>query len=140
MGMDRDLSERTLVFDPRGFFVAILENDEACERARRSLLEAGFDGRDLRVYASEEILEDHERYLRARSTARKVVAALTDDQATIQLYFGSARQGRGALWVHAPEKHDATRAMRHLADHPVVHYRYFGNDKEHDIRVGETRA
>jgi hypothetical protein len=135
MGMDRDLSTRPLVFNPKGFLVAILENDEACERAKTSLLEAGFDPDDLRVYKSSEILEDHERYLKELSRTRRVVAALTDDQATIDLYFGYAREGRGALWVHVPVKHDASRAMRHLSGHPILHFRYFGFDKDYDIPV-----
>ena len=135
MGMDRDLSTRALVFNPTGFLVAILEDDEACERARVALVDAGFGIEDLRVYTSHQILEDHDLYLAARSTARRVVGALTDDQATIDLYFGYAREGRGALWVHVPEKQDASRAMRYLTDHKVLHYRYFGSDREDDINV-----
>ena len=135
MGMDRDLSTRSLVFNPTGFLVAILDNVAACERARNALLHAGFDAEDLRVYTSKEILEDHEVYLATRSKTRRVVGALTDDQATIDLYFGYANEGRAALWVHVPEKHDASRAMRYLIDHQVLHYRYFGSDEELDIHV-----
>jgi hypothetical protein len=136
MGMDRDLSSRRMVFNPNGFLVAILEDDAACERARATLMSAGFGSEDLRVYTSKQILEDHQLYLRTRSTGRRVVAALTDDQETIELYFGYAREGRGALWIHAAEKHDASRAMGDLVDHDVLHYRYFGEDREDDIRVG----
>jgi hypothetical protein len=135
MGMDRDLSTRALVFRPKGFLVAILDDDEACERARVALVDAGFRIEDLRVYTSHQILEDHELYLGARSTTRRVVGALTDDQATIDLYFGYAREGRGALWVHVPEKHDASRAMHYLIDHEVLHYHYFGSDRKDDIHV-----
>ncbi len=136
MGMDRDLSSRPLVFNPKGFLVAILEDDDACERSRAALVSGGFASEDLRVYTSKQILEDHELYLRARSTARRVVGALTDDQRTIELYFGYAREGRGALWIHAPEEHDVSRAVRKLVDHNVLHYHYFGNDREADIRAG----
>ena len=140
MGMDQDLSSRPLVFNPKGFLVAILENDEACERARVILVDAGFEPEHLRVYTSQEILEDHDRYLAARSMARRVVGALTDDQATIDLYFGYAREGRGALWVHVPDKHDASRAMRTLTDHRVLHYRYFGERRDEDIRMPHGSA
>jgi hypothetical protein len=140
MGMDRDLSTRPLVFNPKGFLVAILDDAEACERARSALSEAGFDAEDLRVYTSQEILEDHEVYLGARSRARRIVGALTDDQATIALYFGYAAEGRGALWVHVPEKQEASRAMRYLIDQRVLHYRYFGSDEELDIHVRDGTA
>jgi hypothetical protein len=135
MGMDRDLSSRPLVFNPEGFLVAMLQSDQACERARVALVDAGFGSENVRVYTSHQILEDHELYLAARSTARRVVGALTDDQETIELYFGYAREGRRALWVHVPEKHDASRALRYLMDHPVLHYRYFGRDRQDDIHV-----
>ena len=137
MGMERDLSTRPLVFNPEGFLVAILENSEACERARTALLEAGFGESHLRIYTSQEILEDHETFLKSRSRTRRMVGGLTDDQATIALYFGYAREGRGALWIHVPEKFDANRATRCLVDQEVLHYRYFGRKEELDIHVGE---
>jgi hypothetical protein len=140
MGMDRDLATRPLVFNPKGFLVAILDDEEACERARTALLEAGFGRENLRVYNSQEILEDHEVYLAARSKTRRVVGALTDDQATIDLYFGYANEGRAALWVHVPEKHDASRAIRYLTDHQALHYRYFGSAREDDINVRQSSA
>lgn len=96
---------------------------------------AGFASEDLRVYTSRQILDDHERYLQARSMGRRVVAALTDDQATIDLYFGYAHEGRAALWVHVPEKHDASRAIQYLIDHRVLHYHYFGLEGDEDIHV-----
>jgi hypothetical protein len=135
MGMDRDLSTRPLVFNPNGFLVAILDDDAACERARAALLQFGFAAEAMRVYTSSQILDDHEVYLAARSSIRRVVGALTDDQATIELYFGYAREGRAALWVHAPDDHEASRAMRYLVDHDVLHYRYFGRDRQDDIHV-----
>jgi hypothetical protein len=140
MGMERDLSTRPMVFDPKGFLVAILANDEACKRAKVALVDAGVGSEDVRVYTSQQILEDHELYLAARSTMRRAVGALTYDQATIDLYFGYAREGRGAVWIHVPEKHDASRAMRCLADHQVLHYRYFGGDRQSDIHVGDSTA
>jgi hypothetical protein len=90
-----------LVFDPKGFLVASLDNSEACERARTVLLEAGFGPENLRVYNGQEILENHEVYLAARSRTRGVVGALivgalTDDQSTVDLYFRYAKEGRAA--------------------------------------------
>jgi hypothetical protein len=63
--------------------------------------------------------------------------ALTDDQAAIELYFGHAREGGAALWVHVADKRDASRAIRYLADHPVLHFRYYGDNGVEDIHVGE---
>jgi hypothetical protein len=78
MGMtDRDLSDRPIVFHPRGFLVAnVIDADEA-GRAVIALRAAGFAQRKVRVYSSQQILADHESYTSQRSIARRVVGALT---------------------------------------------------------------
>jgi hypothetical protein len=135
MGMDRDLSTRPVVFNPQGFLVAMLQDDHAAQEASAGLEDAGFASDDLRVYRSKEILDDHERFLAERSRTRKVVGAMTDDPKTIELYFGYARDGHSALWVHVPDKRDASRAIRCLAEHDVLHIRHYGHDEQEDIHV-----
>jgi hypothetical protein len=135
MGMDRDLSTRPLVFNPEGFLVAMLEDDEAAQEARAGLEDAGFASDDLRVYRSKEILKDHDRFLAERSMTRRVVGAITDDPASIELYFDYAEAGRAALWVHVPDERDASRAIRGLTDHKVLHVRHYGKDTQEDIHI-----
>ena len=126
---------RPLVFNPQGFLVAILEDADQAERARAALAEAGFADRDLRVYTSQQILDSWERFLAERSLAQRVTGAVTDDPATIELYFGYARGGRSALWVHVPDDADADRAVRRLADHQVLHFRHYGHDTQQDLHI-----
>src|SRR5215207_7376540 len=121
--------DRPLVFNPQGFLVAILQDADQAEQAKATLAQAGFAERDLRIYTSQQILDDHERFLAQRTVARRVVGAVTDDLDTIELYFGYARDGCSALWVHVPEETDAKRAIRGLADHQVLHIRYYGHDR-----------
>jgi len=127
--------DRPLVFSPQGFLVAILEDDDQAEQAKATLAKAGFADRDLRVYTSQETLDSWERFKAERMLAQRVAGALTDDPDTIELYFGSARQGRSALWVHVPEEADAKRAVRALADHQVLHIRHYGQDRQDDIHI-----
>ena len=138
MGMsdqDPSLGARPLFFNPQGFLIAILEDADQAEQAKAGLVEAGFASTELRVYTSQQILEDHERFLAQRTLARRVVGAVTDDPATIELYFGYAREGRAALWVHVPDKADADRAVRCLADHPVLHFRHYGHGRQDDLHI-----
>jgi hypothetical protein len=138
MGMtdqDPSLGARPLVFDPQGFLVAILEDADQAEQAKAALVEAGFAETDLRVYTSQQILDDHERFLAQRTLARRVVGGFTDDPATIELYFGYARDGRAALWVHVPDDADAKRAVRGLADHQVLHIRHYGHNSQQDLHI-----
>jgi hypothetical protein len=125
---------RPLVFNPQGFLVAILEDADQAEQARAALAEAGFADRDLRVYTSQQILDSWERFQAEASLAQRVVGAFTDAD-TIERYFGYARQGRSALWVHVPEEADAKRAVRGLADHEVLYIRYYGHDRQQDLHL-----
>jgi hypothetical protein len=138
MGMsdqDPSLADRPLLFNPKGFLVAILEDDDHAEQARTALQAAGFADRDLRVYTSQQILADHERYLAQRSLARRVVGSVTVDPDSLKRYLDRAREGRAALWVHVPDDADANRAIRCLADHPVLHMRHYGQDRQEDLHL-----
>jgi hypothetical protein len=132
---DPSLADRPLAFNPKGFLVAILEDDDHAEQARAALMKAGFAERDLRVYTSQQILADHQRYLAQRSLARQVVSAVTVDQDSLERYLDRAREGRAALWVHVPGDADAKRAVRLLADHPVLHIRHYGQDRQQDLHL-----
>jgi hypothetical protein len=127
--------ERPLVFRPEGFLVAILEDADQAEQARAALAKAGFADRDLRVYTSQQILDSWQRFQAERSLAQRVVGAVTDDPATIEQYFGYAREGHAALWVHVPEDADADRAVRSLADHQVLHFRHYGHGSQQDLHL-----
>ena len=133
---DPGARDRPLVFSPQGFLVAILEDADQAEQARAALVDAGFADRDLRVYTSQQMLGSWERFQAERSLGQRVAGAVTDDPATIEAYFGNARQGRAALWVHVPEDADAKRAVRVLADHPVLHIRHYGHGSQQDIHIG----
>ena len=132
---DPPARDRPLVFNPQGFLVAILEDADQAEQARAALAEAGFAGRDLRVYTSQQILDSWQRFQAERSLAQRAVGAVTDDPDTIELYFGYARAGRSALWVHVPEDDDADRAVRGLADHQVLHFRHYGHNRQQDLHL-----
>jgi hypothetical protein len=124
-----------LIFNPQGFLVLILEDAGEADLAKAALQGAGFAENDLRVYSGQQILADHDRYMAQRSVTRRVVRTLTDDRATIELYFGYARQGRAALWVRAPDRADADRALRNVADQRVLHVRYYGHHSQDDIHL-----
>ena len=132
---DPALADRPLAFNPKGFLVAILDDDDSAEQARAALQQAGFADRDLRVYTSQQILDDHQRYLAQRSLARQVVSAVTVDPDSLKRYLDRAREGRAALWIHVPDDADAKRAVRLLADHPVLHLRHYGQDSQEDLHL-----
>jgi hypothetical protein len=115
-----------MVFHPKGFLVAILADTNEAERAATRLRANGFADRRLRIFTGRQILDDYERYTAQQSLARRVVASLTDDQETIDLYHGHARDGRGALWVRVEGDDEANRAIRGLSGCATPHIRHYG--------------
>jgi hypothetical protein len=132
---DPDLSARPMVFNPKGFLVAILPGADEAERAAAALRTAGFTDRELRIFTDEQILADHARYTAQQSVPRRVVAALTDDQETLELYHGHARDGRFALWVHVADDDAANRAIRGLAGCATLHIRHYGHRRQSDFHL-----
>lgn len=130
---DPDLADRPLVFNPKGFLVAVLPGAAEAEDAAAALRTAGFADRELRVFTSQQILADYDRYLAQMGLTRRVVASLTEDEETIELYHGHARDGRFALWVHTPDDDVAKRAIRALADSPALHLRHYGHHRRSDF-------
>jgi hypothetical protein len=130
---DPDLSARPMVFHPKGFLVAILPGVEEAERAAAALRDAGFTDEKLRIFTSQQILDDYARYTAQPSLPRRVVATLTDDPETIELYYGHARDGCFALWVHVTEDDEANRAIRGLAGCATLHIRHYGHRRQSDF-------
>ncbi len=131
---DPALAARPLVFHPKGFLVAILPGPAQADRAATALRGAGFADRELRIFTSEQILADNARYTAQHSVLRRV-AALTDDQETLDLYLGHARDGRSALWVHVTDDDGANRAIRGLAGCAALHIRHYGHRRRTDFRL-----
>ncbi len=130
---DPALSDRPFVFAPKGFLVAILHGADEAERAAAALRSAGFADQKLRIFTGEQILTDYRRYLAQMGPTRRVAAAVTDDQETLDLYHGHARDGRAALWVHVTDDDEATRAIRGLASIRTLHIRHYGRHRQSDF-------
>jgi hypothetical protein len=130
---DPELSARPLVFNPKGFLVAILSDPAEAERAATALRAEGFADRKLRIFTSEEILADYARYRAQMGLTRRVTAAVTDDVETLELYHGHARDGRAALWVQVTDDDEANRAIRGLAGCATLHLRHYGHRRQSDF-------
>jgi hypothetical protein len=137
---ETDFSSGPLVFRPRGFLVVILADSEEAEKAVRALEKGGFGEREVRVYTCRQTLQAHQRYAAQQSAVHRVVRAATNDRETLDLYFGHARNGRLALWVHVTDDEAADRAIRYLADCRALHIRHYGHRKQSDFYLERPTA
>jgi hypothetical protein len=64
-----------------------------------------------------------------------MITAMTVDPDSLKRYLDRALEGRAALWVHVPDDADAKRAVRLLADHPVIHLRHYGQERQEDLHL-----
>ena len=101
-------------------------HQEETARAVTALRAGGFAERELRVYTGPQILTDHQLHAARQGPTHRVVRAATNDQETLDLYFGHARDGRLALWVYVVDDAAAGRAIRYLADCATLHIRHYG--------------
>ncbi|HEX2192261.1 MAG TPA: hypothetical protein VHH09_03630 [Acidimicrobiales bacterium] len=132
---DPDPASRPWVFRPQGFLAAVLEDIDRAEEAKAGLQQAGFAEKHLRTYPGSQVLEDRERFLAQQGPLRRVVGEVTIDSKAVALFANYAREGRAFLWVYAPDREDANRAIRALSGFGVLHIRYHGHDTLEDIHV-----
>jgi hypothetical protein len=99
-------------------------DQEETARAVTGLRAGGFAERELRVYTGPQILTDHQLYAARQGLAHR---AATNDQETLNPYFGPAGDGRLALWVYVVDDAAAGRAIRYLADCATLHIRHYGH-------------
>jgi hypothetical protein len=64
---------------------------------------------------------------------------IANDQETLDLYFGHARDGRLALWLYVVDDAAAGRAIRHLADCQILPIRHYGQ-RQSDFYLARPRS
>ena len=123
------------MFRPQGFLVVMLESDEEGGTAVSALRDAGYAEDDLKLWMSEEIVANYQRYVEDRTHIERLMGIVTDDVEARDQYLSYARQGRCALWMYIPDQHYVQRALRVLADRPYMHSGYYGTRGMYDVRL-----
>jgi hypothetical protein len=117
-----------------GYLVVLFSDLQEAERARRGLVEAEVSEQDLRMYASEEIMDILARLQKERSILARAVAALAADASARQRFLDNARTGGAALWLIAPTRDRADQLVGLLADYGYRSLRYYGEDGVTDLQ------
>ena len=117
-----------------GYLVVLFSDLQEAERARRGLVEAEVSEQDLRLYASEEILDILARLQKERSILARAVAALAADASARQRFLDNARTGGAALGLVAPTRDRADQLVGLLADYGYRSLRYYGEDGVTDLQ------
>jgi hypothetical protein len=117
-----------------GYLMVLFSDLQEAERARRGLIDAEVSEQDLRLYASQEILDILARLQKERSILARAVAALAADASARQRFLDNARTGGAALWLVAPTRDRADQLVGLLADYGYRSLRYYGEDGVTDLQ------
>jgi hypothetical protein len=124
-------NRRPWTFSTRGYLEVLFTNSDEARRAYADLQERGVPAADMRLYVAEEILRNEAHLLEGRSWLAKLVDALTGDHQARRRDVANTRAGGAALWLYAPNRHDANRLLRVLADHDIFYVRH---DSDEGVR------
>ena len=96
------------VFSPTGYVVMVFTTDADAERARRALLENGFDEQDVTHYTNDELTAEFQKSEEHASSPVQI----GQEVAKIDEYLALAKEGSGFLVLHAPDEEAAQSAVR----------------------------
>lgn len=114
--------------------IAVVEEDEAAAGAAVAVRAAGFPDEEVRLFAGDEVLAIHARYLKEWSVLQRIGGAFpSEEAAALGEYLDAARRGRRFLTVHAPGPGAADRVAAALADRPVAMIRHYGERTIRDL-------
>lgn len=132
---DPDPASRPWVFNPRGFLLVVIDDEAEAAQAGAALERVGFGPRQHRLHSGAQVLDERERFLAQRSAAQRLVEKVTVDTEVLNQLLDYARAGRAFLWVQAPDRADANRAIRGLSTCKVHYFRYYGEGGVEEIRM-----
>ena len=115
--------------------MVVLADEAEAQRAGEALEAAGFGEDERRIHPGAQVIEERERFLAQRSTAQRLVEKVTIDTEVLHLLLDYARAGRAFMWIRAPQRADANRAIRGLSANNVLYFRYYGDAGVEEIRM-----
>jgi hypothetical protein len=77
--------------------IAIVGDPFAADRRLRA---AGFTDERLRCYTSDQMLDEASASESRQGLLNRIVGTVVEQKSAIEQYMRSARDGRGAVWVH----------------------------------------
>jgi hypothetical protein len=122
------------VYYPTGYVVAVVPDDATAQNARDALAAAGFTSDDVRLFSGEEIVGIHERFMKDRNLAQRLVGMIdSDEREARDEYLAEARAGRCLVTVHAEQEERVKTAHAALAQHGAYAVRHYDKNTLHDL-------
>jgi hypothetical protein len=126
------------VFYPKGYLVAVLEDEARATAAASALREGGFA--DVATWSGDEVLINDEKLLSQRSFLQRLESLIaSDEKEAVEEYRESARQGRYFLTVLAPSPDEMTSAASILQRHEAHKMHHYGERVMTDLSSHPNR-
>jgi hypothetical protein len=113
------------VFYPKGYLVAVVEDEERANAGAADLREKGFT--DVATWSGEQVLSSHEQLTSHRSVLQRLESLIaSDEKEAVEGYLDSARRGRHFVTVLAPSSEEMTSASTILHGHGAYKMHHYG--------------
>jgi hypothetical protein len=126
------------VYYPKGYLVAVIEDEARATAAASDLREGGFA--DVGTWSGEEVLINDEKLMRQRSFLQRLESLIaSDEKEAVEEYRESARQGRYFVTVLAPSPEEMTSAASILHRHEAHKLHHYGERVMTDLSSHPNR-
>lgn len=126
------------VFYPKGYLVAVLEDEARATAAASDLREGGFA--DVGTWSGEEVLLNDAKLMSQRSFLQRLESLVaSDEKEAVEEYLDSARQGRHFVTVLAPSPEEMTSAATILRRHEAHKMHHYGEQVMTDLSSHPNR-
>lgn len=128
------------VFYPVDYIIAAFERADQADGAMRALREAGFTGKKVLRFSSEEMLSRHEDAKQDAGLLDKLKVAVSqtlgDESNYAEQYVELAQQGHTFLFIHAPDDETMQRVSELIQPFDPKRARHYSSTVITDITYG----
>lgn len=114
-------------FYPTDYVIAVIDDPEQARQAADELRRAGCSPEQVGLFTGEQVLANHQAYLRQRNLLERVEALFASDEGeALQGYLEAAEAGASFIAVHTPDVQDVERYRGILTQHHAHAIKHYG--------------
>lgn len=120
------------VFYPKGYLVAVLNDQASAEQVADELRQAGYNQVDIR--SAQDVKQRHQAFMAQRTTLQRLGSAFAaDEKLALEDYLQAADEDRTFVTAHVLDHADLGRTQAILRVHGASMVHYYGSAGMEDL-------